>query len=671
MQPDYHEPQTKSAPQFTAKNARDARIHYQHIAQIVNLIINRLIQTIDKKHAAAFTPSVFQTFHALHGMCNGREVSEKNPLFRAHLYAAPHFGFRDHSAEDIAAVQSDVTLSESEKEKRIDDIRLRVADSAGRLVARRLNDLEDAEKASGRRFFVIRRADGTTQKLTSYEGHPLLDAAESLYFAARTSANYAKNPSAAITTELLDEAIASLPVVKPDAKVSASGERAPMDAGDLMSDAVLKGMWTKFLTTATHNLTKEFDCGGDPELVAAKYAEKIKRIGKDIKQRLARERLNALSTLGDEDADAPREGDERGGDGKNNVGQDEGGKTDETAGEGSVWGDNIVGANDAETDEAGEVWGDNVVTPTNNQDVEPQDFTETPISENANSTLLYALEFAAAGIAVFPLHTVFDGICSCRKGSECQNKGKHPRWRKGDLESGVDSATTDEATIRAWFGKWENANLAIAMGGVLRLIALDSDPRNGGDASVYDLVEAHGEAWLATHTVRTGGGGNHFLYRLPEGIEVHKGKIAPGIDVKAAGGYLVAPPSVHASGRMYEVANNIDIAIAPEWIIEELTRAPDVQPSKVVDFQERSRTSASSAARYFEDGERNNGLRDVMCGRWRRGYAEDATDLYRQMLEVRDTRCAPGKEPAATDAQLWDMVQRTTRKFSRGERVSA
>jgi hypothetical protein len=449
-------------------------------------------------------------------------------------------------------------------------------------------------------------------------------------------------------------------------------------------------MWTKIITATERTLIKEFDCGGDPELAAKKYAAKIVRTGKDIKQRLARERLSAFSSLGDEDADAPSGGDERGGDGKNNARQDEGGNFDETVriypdnnvgatefypdnivGVAEFYPDNVVGVNDDERAESAPFYPDNVVGVTDSQDAEKQDFTETPISENANLTLQRALEYAAAGIAVFPLHTVFDDICSCRKGSECQNKGKHPRWRKGDLESGVDSATTDEATIRSWFGKWENTNLAIAMGGELRLIALDSDPRNGGDASVCDLAEAHGNDWFDTYTVRTGGNGNHFLYRLPEGIEVHKGKIAPGIDVKAAGGYLVAPPSVHASGRMYEVANNIEIAIAPEWIIEELTRAPDVQPSKIVDFQERRQTSSSTAARYFEDGERNNGLRDVMCGRWRRGYAEDATDLYRQMLEVRDTRCAPGKESAATDTQLWDMVQRTTRKFARGERVSA
>ncbi len=148
MQESYHTPPPKTATIFTKHDARRARVFYQHIAQCVNLIINRLIQTVDKDCAEAFTPSVFQTIHALHGMFNGREVSEDKPLFRSHLLTASHFGFRNKSAADIAAVQSNSTLSESDKQARIEDIRLRVADSAGRLVCRRLNDLEDAEKAS-------------------------------------------------------------------------------------------------------------------------------------------------------------------------------------------------------------------------------------------------------------------------------------------------------------------------------------------------------------------------------------------------------------------------------------------------------------------------------------------------------------------------------------------
>jgi hypothetical protein len=602
-----------SARPFTKQDARHARKSYQHLAQVVNLIVNRIVQTLDEEDAKAFSPSVFQTIHCLHGMFNGREVSERKPMFRAHIFTAPHFGFRDRSGDQA-----------------------RREEAAARLVCRRLNDLEEAEAASGRRLFFIRRADGVTQKLTSYEGHPLLDAAEALYLKIRNAPDYFKNPAAAITEELLDEAVASLPVIEHAASVTATAERAPMDAGDLMMDAVLKGMWTKIVNSAENTLVKEFDAGSDPELVAREVAAKIEKIGKDVKQRLARERLRAFSSLGDEDTDAPVAGEAGGGDGKNNVGQDRGG------------------------------YPDKVVTPPPSQAIDSQEVTETPFSEIENLTLRRALEYAAAEIAVVPLFGVSDGICDCSKGSECRTPGKHPLARCAP--NGVHDATTEPQKIIKWFEANPNANLGIAMGGKHRLVGLDSDPRNGGDLSVSDLEEAHGATWLETHTVKTGSNGNHFLFRLPEGVEVHRGKIAPGIDVKAAGGLLVAPPSLHATGRRYEVVNNIDIAFAPDWLIEELTRSPEATPAKVVDFQER-RNSSSAGARFFSGGERNNGLRDVACGRWTHGYAEDAQDLYAQLLHVRDTRCefVPG-DPPPSDADLWSLAQRTTRNFARGER---
>ena len=74
-----------------------------------------------------------------------------------------------------------------------------------------------------------------------------------------------------------------------------------------------------------------------------------------------------------------------------------------------------------------------------------------------------------------------------------------------------------------------------------------------------------------------------------------------------------------------------------------------------------------TGARYFEEGERNAGLLKVACGRWRYAYAEDAQDLYQQMRQVRDTRCAPGKDSPATDTELWNMVERTVRKYTRGD----
>lgn len=300
-----------------------------------------------------------------------------------------------------------------------------------------------------------------------------------------------------------------------------------------------------------------------------------------------------------------------------------------------------------------------------------------PENENAESTLEWALWWASQGIPVFPLHEVYDGICTCtctRKkcgagthgcGSECDSKGKHPR-----TGNGVDNATTDTEQIKAWWRKYPTANIGGAMGGEPRILAVDIDPRSGGDASLHDLTEAHSGQWLETKRHKTGSGGWHLFYTIPEGVTFRKGKLAPGIDLKYTGGYVVLPPSIHLSGSNYAIEEQRDAASAPVWMLEELTRTPDVQPSVVVNFQERQQKSNGTAARFFGGGERNDGLRDVACGRWTHGYATDANDLFEQMREVRNTRCefVPG-DPPPDDTWLWSLVQRTTQKFARGERA--
>ena len=57
--------------------------------------------------------------------------------------------------------------------------------------------------------------------------------------------------------------------------------------------------------------------------------------------------------------------------------------------------------------------------------------------------------------------------------------------------------------------------------------------------------------------VKTGSGGFHFYMRMPDqGVKNSAGKIAPHIDVRANGGYVIAPPSTHKSGNQYEWMNN-------------------------------------------------------------------------------------------------------------------
>jgi hypothetical protein len=166
---------------------------------------------------------------------------------------------------------------------------------------------------------------------------------------------------------------------------------------------------------------------------------------------------------------------------------------------------------------------------------------------------------------------------------------------------------------------------------------------------------------LETFTVRTGSLGSHFVFRLPEGVEAHKGKLAPGIDLKSEGGYLVAPPSVHSSGRRYEVEKNVYIAEAPAWLVEELTRAPDVPPSKVIDFQER-RDRYASGGSVIVEGERNERLFKVGCALWGKGEVGSRGDLLHELMRVNVERVSP---PLPSD-EVYKIVDSISSRYPLG-----
>jgi hypothetical protein len=580
-------------------------------------MLSRVVQRLDEETARRrFKPSVFATVHSLHGFFNGREVSEEKPLFKAHKFVAPHFDYHGDP------------------------------ENAARFMDRRLDALAEAEAACGLRFVVVTRADNRTQLFTGYEGAPLLDAAEWAYLQARNSPVYAKNPAAAVTDELLDRALARLP------KVERSREEAPpepaddeddeprerWESADLMGSAVLKGRWTKWENSALSILEAEFDAGADPELVAAREAAKIIEFGKAVKKKLARERLRfAMRPAGPDD-------------------------DDDTAGEHS--GNKTVFP---QTDVPAEPTLDkNVVVPLN-EIVEAQQLENSGVAEPENPALAHALEFARAGIGVLALWGVADGICDCPDGSECRSAGKHPHSTLA--RRGVYSAATDEKVIRSWFGRDPRINVGLAMGGALNLIAVDIDPRNDGDATYSDLVDAHGEdAFPETFTVRTGGGGWHKLYRLPEAIKPAKGelkgKLGPGIDVKGEGGVVVAPSSLHSSGRRYEVEVNAYIAEAPEWIVNSLRKSAEgLAPERVINFQAHcDRKQAGGAGATIVEGERNERLFRVGCALWGKGEVAGAAELLRRLIETNFERVSPPLE--ATEVQK--IAESISRRYPLG-----
>jgi hypothetical protein len=186
-----------------------------------------------------------------------------------------------------------------------------------------------------------------------------------------------------------------------------------------------------------------------------------------------------------------------------------------------------------------------------------------------------ALGYASRGIPVLPLHSPLPHrgdlqaltggrppgpnaswtSCSCRDPS-CGQPGKHPL---GSLvPHDVKDATTNRAQILAWWTRHPQANIGLATGHLFDV--LDVDGPTGAQA-IRELASTHGLA-SSGPLVRTGGGGWHF-YLAPIGL----GNVRPAglahVDWRGRSGYVVAPPSRHASGHPYQWAAGRDLDTPP------------------------------------------------------------------------------------------------------------
>jgi hypothetical protein len=179
-----------------------------------------------------------------------------------------------------------------------------------------------------------------------------------------------------------------------------------------------------------------------------------------------------------------------------------------------------------------------------------------------------ALGYASRGIPVLPLHyplpdqrglqpvpanhqPVVGSGCSCRD-PLCGQVGKHPL---GSLvPHGVTDATCNRARILAWWSRHPQANIGLATGHTFDV--LDVDGPEGAQA-IRTFAGAHGlQSWGPL--VRTGGGGWH-SYLTPTGLGNAQPQGLEHVDWRGRGGYVVAPPSRHASGHPYQWAAGRDL----------------------------------------------------------------------------------------------------------------
>lgn len=190
-----------------------------------------------------------------------------------------------------------------------------------------------------------------------------------------------------------------------------------------------------------------------------------------------------------------------------------------------------------------------------------------------------AKTFVAHGLKIAPAHFILpNGSCSC--GKRCASPGKHPITKNG-----YKDATDELDKVTSYWEQFPNANIISptdADNGFF-VVDLDVRPEKDGIVALEHLQAIHGPLPLTVEVV-TGSGGRHLYFRHPtDGDPIRNRTACPaaGIDIRGIGGYVIAPPSSHASGQQYawrtgHALGEIEIATAPDWLLNAI-RAQDAR----------------------------------------------------------------------------------------------
>jgi len=158
-----------------------------------------------------------------------------------------------------------------------------------------------------------------------------------------------------------------------------------------------------------------------------------------------------------------------------------------------------------------------------------------------------AMGYAQQGYSIFP----------------CNPESKRPM-----VKGGFKSATKNADQFKAWWDQWPDAMPGLPTGDGSGYFVLDVDEREtySGNRTLADLEQSHGklpETWEAS----TPSGGRHLYFRHVDGLSNSAGKVGVGLDIRATGGYVIAPGSVATGGEYKWTTTRASLAGAPEWLL--------------------------------------------------------------------------------------------------------
>ena len=225
----------------------------------------------------------------------------------------------------------------------------------------------------------------------------------------------------------------------------------------------------------------------------------------------------------------------------------------------------------------------------------------------------------------------------------------------------------DKITIRMWLTDlYAGCAIGAVTGAISDIFVLDADASPGkvGAESLDDLQMMHDDL-PQTWTVKSGGGGRHYYFRVPKGVRIKtsKNELGMHLDVRGEGGFIVLPPSVHPNGIAYEWVvgcdpSSCEIADAPAWLLE------------LVEDRDTSMPPRSGKTGEFNDwGKRTDGreeyMRDLLWARLieerRKGAAQPTQSALDAILDdcwaVFEMKCKARGESLAADGRGKDKMR--------------
>lgn len=192
-----------------------------------------------------------------------------------------------------------------------------------------------------------------------------------------------------------------------------------------------------------------------------------------------------------------------------------------------------------------------------------------------------AADLAAAGFSVFPCHA---------GGEQAKRPMPGVFWRS--------ASTSDRTKVARWWQRWPEAaiGLDLAKSGII-VIDADRHGEDDGVAAIAELMHQHQFDPNDAPVVGTPNAGTHFYFRQPHGGSLGNGRgsLPAGIDVRGAGGYVIAPGTVMADGRRYEIFGSLaDAPVLPLWLVDIIV----TKPATSVPLPERKFTPAGGGDFY-------------------------------------------------------------------------